>query len=80
MRILEPALNFRALVGAGVIHDKVNFLVGWQLLFQIVEEPDKLPAPVAMPAGANDFAIKNVERSEQSGRAMAFVVAGLPLR
>src|SRR5580692_1863566 len=51
-----------------------------QFAFEMIQEFHKLPTAVALLAGADDFAIQNVERGEQGGRAMPLVVVRLALR
>src|SRR5580692_11573653 len=76
----QPALHLCALVGAVVVHDQMHFLVGRQFAFEMIQEFHKLPTAVALLAGTDDFAIQNVERGEQGGRAMPLVVVRLALR
>ena len=66
-------------MGAVVVHDEVHFLIRREFGFQMVEEPDELPAAVAILTGANYLAIENVERGEKGRCSMAFVVVCLAL-
>ena len=68
---LQPTLDFGALVGAVVIHDQVHFLIGREILFEVIQESDELAAAMPLLAGTDDFAIQDVESSEQSCGAMA---------
>ncbi len=77
---LQPALHLGALMGAVVVHDQMDFLIGREVLFQVIEEFDELPAAMPILAGADHLAIQYVESGEQSRRAMALVVVGLPFR
>jgi hypothetical protein len=54
---LEPTLHFGALVGAVVVHDQVHFLIGREILLEMIQEPDELPATMPILAGANDFPV-----------------------
>jgi len=76
---LEPALNPCTLMGAVVIHDQVDFLIGRELSLQVVEKPDELPAAVTILAGSDDLAVENIEGRKQGRRAVALVVVSLPL-
>ena len=62
---LEPTLHFGTLMGAIVVHDQVNILIGWEILFEVIQKPDKLPAAVSVLAGADDFAVEDIERCKQ---------------
>src|SRR5690606_18652347 len=73
----EPALHFCTFVRAVIVHDQVDFLTLGKLAFQVVQEPNELAATVPLLAGADDFPIENIERGEQSRRAMPFVVVSL---
>jgi hypothetical protein len=77
---LQPALHLCAFVSAVIVHDEMHFLFGRQLRFQMVEEPYKFPTAVAVLTGADHFAVENIERGEQGGGAMAFIVVRLTLR
>ena len=61
---LQPALYLGAFVSAVIVHDQMHFLIGWQVRFQMVEEPYKLPAAMAALASADDFTVQNIERGE----------------
>ncbi len=57
---LQPALHLCAFVGAVIVHDEMHFLIGRKLRFQMVEEPYKLPAAVAILTSADHFAVENI--------------------
>ena len=48
---LEPTLNLCALMGAIVIHDQVDFLIGRELSLQVVKKPDEFTAALTVLAG-----------------------------
>ena len=76
---LQPALHLGALVGAVVVPDEMHFLICRKLHFQMVEELYEFAAAVAILTGADHFAVENIERCEQSSRAVAFIVMRLAL-
>ncbi len=80
LRRLQPALHLCAFVSAVIVHDEMHFLIGGELLFQMVEELYKFPTTVAILTSADHFAVENIERGEQSGCAMAFIIVRLTLR
>ena len=61
---LQPAPHLSAFVGAVVVHDEVHFLIGRELHFQMVEEPDEFTAAVAILTSADHFAVENIKRGE----------------
>jgi len=75
---LEPALHLGAFVGAVVVHDEMHLLGGRELLLEMIQKFHKLTTAVARLTSADDFAVQNVERGEQSCRAMPLVVVRLP--
>jgi hypothetical protein len=77
---LQPALHLCAFVGAVIVHDEMYFLIDRELRFQMVEEPYEFPTAVAILTSPDHFAVENIERGEQSGGAMAFIVVRLTLR
>ena len=66
--------DLRALVGGVAAEDGVNDLDGQLGPFDGVEELDELLVPVLRHATADDGTTEDVERGEQGGRAIAFVV------
>src|SRR5208283_281035 len=70
----QPALHFGVLMGGVVIADQVELSVGRDGL---VDQAEKLePFLMAMPllAQPKDFTVGRIQRSKQSGCAVAFVV------
>jgi hypothetical protein len=58
---LEPSLYLGALVGAVVVHNEVDLLIGRKLPFQVIEEANELvAAAVALLAGADYLAANRV--------------------
>ena len=55
---LQPALHLPTLAGAVVVHDQVHFLIGRQILFEMIQETDELAAAMPILARADDFAIQ----------------------
>ena len=52
-------------MGAVVIHGEVDVLIGGELPLEMIQEPDGLPAPVALPTTTDDLTIEDVERGKQ---------------
>jgi hypothetical protein len=77
---LQPPLYLGTLMGAVIIHDEMHVLASRKLCFEVVEETDKFPAAMPVLTGADDFAIEDIERGEQSRGAMTFIVVRLALR
>ena len=59
-----------------IVEDHVDGLVRRHLALDAVEEADELLMAVALHVLPDDRSIQNVERREQRGRAVAFVVMG----
>ena len=70
----QPLLNRRMLVRGIVVGDQMQRLVLWRLAVDLAQELQPLDMSVSRLALANDFAIEDVERGEQRGRAVALVV------
>jgi len=77
---LEPPLDLCTFVCAVVVHDQVNFLIVRELPLQMIEEANELSAPVTLLAGADDFAVENIESGKQRRRTVTLVIVGLPFR
>jgi hypothetical protein len=77
---LQPALHLSAFVGAVIIHHEVHFPIGRELGFEVVEKPCELAAAMTIPAGSDHFAVQDIERGEQSGSAVTFIVVRLTFR
>jgi hypothetical protein len=58
-------LHLGAFVSAVVVHDEVYFLLYRELLFQMIQKLHELPAPLALLASADHFAVENIESGKQ---------------
>ena len=58
----------------------MDFLIPRKLAFQMIQEPYELATAVPLLAGADHVPIEDVERGEQSRRAVTFVVVSLSFR
>src|SRR5579862_4038859 len=74
-----PSLHSDAFIRAVIVHDEHGVQISGKFGFQMVEEPDELPAAVPVLTGANHLAIEDVECSEKSRRAMALIIFSLAL-
>ena len=70
----QPLLHCRVLVRGVVVGDEVQRLALGRLAIDLAQELEPLDMRVALSALADDLAVKNVERGEQRGRAVALVV------
>ena len=57
-----------------IVDDQMHFARGRGLAVDLVEEADELLMPVAAHALADDLAVEDVERGEQSGRAVPLII------
>ena len=73
---VEPGADLVLLVRRVIVEDHVDGLVRRHLALDAVEEADELLMAVALHVLSDDRSIQNVERREQRGRAVAFVVMG----
>ena len=73
---VEPGADLVLLVRRVIVEDHVDGLVRRHLALDAVEEADELLMAVALHVLPDDRSIQNVERREQRGRAVAFVVMG----
>ena len=73
---VEPGADLVLLVRRVIVEDHVDGLVRGHLALDAVEEADELLMAVALHVLPDDRSIQNVERREQRGRAVAFVVYG----
>ena len=62
------------LVSPVVVHDEMQGKMGWCLGVNLLEKPDELLMPMPGHAVTDDFPVKHIQRREQGGRAVAFVV------
>ena len=72
----EPFDDFGVLLGCVVVEHDVDLLVGRNLVLDGVQEADELLMGMPLHAPADDAAFEHVERSEQGGRAVPFIVVG----
>ena len=70
----HPALHPRMFMGPIVVHNEMQSEMGRGLGVNLLEEPDELLMPMPRQAIADHVPIKQVQRSKQGRRAMAFVV------
>jgi hypothetical protein len=70
----EPLQDHWVLVGGVVVEDGVDHLACRNRALNGVEELDELLVPVLRHAATDNCAVEDVERGEQGGRAVAFVV------
>ena len=71
---VEPGPDLGMFVRRVVVDDQVEFSPGWGLAVDLIEEADEFLMPVTGHALADDLAVEDIERGEQRGRAVAFVV------
>jgi len=74
--VVEPLSDLRVLVSGIVVEDGVDHLAGRNSTLNGVEEGNELLMRVLRHAPAEDGAVEEVERSEQGGGAVAFIVVG----
>ena len=70
----EPSPHLGMLVGGVVVDDQVEFSPSRGLAIDLVEKTDEFLMPVAAHALADDLAVEDVERGEQSGRAGPLII------
>ena len=70
----QPRLHRGVFVCGVVVGDQMQRLVLGRLAVDLPEELQPFGVGVALLALADDLSVKHVERSEQRGRAIAFVV------
>jgi hypothetical protein len=75
---LQPVLDLGVFVGGAVVADEVQLLPGVGL-GELFQEAQELLVAVAGVADVGYFAGGDLQRGEQRGGAMAFVVMGLAL-
>ena len=75
----KPVADQLGLMARRIVHDDVNVEVSWHTLLDGVEEPAELLRPVPRHALADNGAGLHVQRGEQRGCPMSFVVVGTPL-
>src|SRR5690242_14779985 len=60
----QPTLYLGAFVAAVVVHNQVDFLVGRQILFQVIQEADEFTTAMSVLARTDDFAIEDIKSGE----------------
>lgn len=73
---VEPGADLLVLVGGVVVEDHVDDLAGRDFALEGVEEADELLMAMALHVAPEHLAGQHVERREERGRAVAFVVVG----
>src|SRR6202035_4314402 len=73
----KPVADLGMLVCRIVVDDDVDFLALGDLRLDVIKESDELLMPMTLHIAADDGPVEHVERGEQRGRAVAFVVVGL---
>lgn len=73
---LEPASNRRMLMGGVVVHDEMKWPIRQSLLIQMLQEPQLFLMAVLRLTGADDLAREDMERGEERGGAVPFIVMG----
>ena len=72
----QPFPHFGMFVRGVVVEDHVDDLAGWHLRLDGVEKANELLMPMALHTATDHRAVEDVERGEQCGGAVAFVVMG----
>jgi hypothetical protein len=75
----KPVTDQLGLMARRVVHDDVNVEVSWHVLLDGIEEPAELLRPAPRHALVDDSPGLHVQRGEQRGCPMSFVVVGAPL-
>ena len=73
---LQPAFHRGVFVSGIVVHDQMDLLVLGGLVFKQAQEAQPFLVAVLGHAGSDHRAVERVERGEQGGCAVAFVVVG----
>src|SRR5208282_3794623 len=77
---LEPTLDLGALVGAVIVENEMDFEFRRHLLFQLIQEANKLLAAMARQATADDFSVENIEGCKQCRGSVPLVIVCLAFR
>lgn len=72
----EPLDHFGMLVSGIIVEDDMNGLAGGRLRLDAVEEANELLVTVALHALPDHRTVEHVERGEERGRSIAFIVMG----
>ena len=73
---VEPLADLGMFVCGVIVEDDVHRLVAGNAGVDGVQEADELLVPMLLHVAADNGAIENIERGEQSGRAIALVIMG----
>ena len=73
----QPALDLGMFVGGVVVYDQMQFLLRWSLFVNQTQELESLLVAVSFLAGADHFAIGQIERGEKRGGTVPFIIVGL---
>src|SRR5438128_5752916 len=76
----EPLLHLWVRVGAVVVEDQMDLTPARGRVVNALQELQELAVPMTRQAASNHRAVEDVERREQRGGAVAFVVVGLSRR
>ena len=76
----EPSAYLLGLVSCVVVHDDMNFKIGWHSDLDAIQEPPELRRAMARIALANDPPGGDIQRGEQGCDAMPGVIMGTTLR
>src|SRR5439155_9982346 len=72
----EPALYSRSLMRGIIVNDEMEIETGGGLLVDQSEKAQELAMSMPRHAGPDNLAIQHVQRCEQGGGAVAFVIVG----
>ena len=72
--LFQPLLDLSVLVGGVVVDDQMDVELFRRLAVELAQETEEFLMPVALHALTDDRAVEHVQRREQRGRAVAFVI------
>ena len=70
----QPGTDFLVLMSGVIVQDDMDHLAHGNVAFERVEEADEFLMAVALHVAADHRTIEDIERGEQCGCAVAFVV------
>src|SRR5271155_4446898 len=73
---VEPGQDVGVFVSGVIVEDHVDHLSGGHFGFDGVEKADELLMAMTLHAASDDRALQDVERREQRGRTVAYVIVG----
>ena len=73
---IKPSADLGMFVRGVIIEDDMHRLVRWHAGIDGIEEADELLMAVLLHVAPDHGAIEDVERGEQRGRSVAFVIMG----